>query len=236
VVFWTGLLSESEHGRLRIDEEIFADICFLDPERYQEVRQLFLRFKLIQETEEGGVQITNWEKHQFSASYQRVKRHRERETKSNADVTEVKQNVTVDIDTDTQTDRETGSNGAAVTSRYTASQKGETPAPQAFEVTTAMREWAASKSITVDLEAETEMMLDHYRGTGETRTLWIATWRNWIRKAQRYAAARTGRAKRPNTEADIKAQGERLGVHPQMGESWEDYRQRVYRAGQRGRT
>lgn len=46
-----------------------------------------------------------------------------------------------------------------------------------------MRNWAAEKEPAVDLERETEKFVDHFTGTGDVKSDWGATWRNWIRRA-----------------------------------------------------
>lgn len=57
------------------------------------------------------------------------------------------------------------------------------PAP--FIVTTPMREWAAREVPNVDVDASTQMFVDHWRGESGARARkldWVATWRNWLRR------------------------------------------------------
>jgi uncharacterized protein YdaU (DUF1376 family) len=54
-------------------------------------------------------------------------------------------------------------------------------APPGFEVTDAMRAWAASDSPGVDVDRETAKFRDYQFRDGHSD--WVATWRNWIRKA-----------------------------------------------------
>lgn len=76
-------------------------------------------------------------------------------------------------------------------------QKGEgkdreLPPPAEIKITKDMRKWATENGVTVDLEIETEAMLDHYRGTGETRVEWIAVWRGWMRRSKRFKKSANG--------------------------------------------
>lgn len=56
--------------------------------------------------------------------------------------------------------------------------------PDEFIVTGDMRKWAAESAPLVNLRLETESFCDYWRGKGETKADWVATWRNWMRKAQ----------------------------------------------------
>lgn len=68
--------------------------------------------------------------------------------------------------------------------------------PESFEVTDAMRAWAAENAPDVDLQRETAKFRDHEFAKG--RTDWPATWRNWMREAQdRVASRRPGNGSRP---------------------------------------
>ena len=67
-----------------------------------------------------------------------------------------------------------------------ARAKRATPPPEIFPITDALKSWARQKSITVDLNAETEKFLDYYRAKGSTFKCWVSAWRNWIRKAQEF--------------------------------------------------
>lgn len=66
----------------------------------------------------------------------------------------------------------------------------KTPAPLIadFEVTEAMVSFAAAEG-GLSLEEcyrETAVMLDHFRGKGEAKADWQATWRNWMRNSRKY--------------------------------------------------
>ncbi len=61
-------------------------------------------------------------------------------------------------------------------------------APVDFTLTTEMLEWAWAEAPGVNVTAETAKFLDHTFATAKTD--WMATWRNWIRKATPIAAAK----------------------------------------------
>ncbi len=60
-------------------------------------------------------------------------------------------------------------------------KRGSRRCPDDFEVTPAMREWAASEASGVDVERETRAFRDFEFSRAYTD--WPATWRNWIRRA-----------------------------------------------------
>ncbi len=53
--------------------------------------------------------------------------------------------------------------------------------PRTFEVTEVMRQWASTEAPGIDVDLETAKLMDHEFGSA--RTDWVATWRNWMRKA-----------------------------------------------------
>lgn len=62
----------------------------------------------------------------------------------------------------------------------------KTRAPAEIVITDSMRQWAKENGITVDLDAETAVMLDHHRGKGNLHLDWVATWRTWMRRTKTY--------------------------------------------------
>jgi hypothetical protein len=48
----------------------------------------------------------------------------------------------------------------------------------------------------VDLEAQAELFRDHWRGNGEVKADWDATFRNWLRRAREFSRGR----KAPRTQ------------------------------------
>jgi len=70
-------------------------------------------------------------------------------------------------------------------------QKRATRIPEDFEVTPAMVEWARSEVPNVDGRRETQKFMDHFRaasGATARKQDWVSAWRNWMRKADEYAA------------------------------------------------
>lgn len=65
--------------------------------------------------------------------------------------------------------------------------------PDQFMVTKKMWEWAQESAPAVSLKSETENFCDYWRGQGGTKEDWEATWRTWMRKAQK-DSERGGRA------------------------------------------
>ncbi len=70
-------------------------------------------------------------------------------------------------------------------------RKPATKPPDSFEVTDEMAQWAVSEGLPAEqVLPETAKCLDHFRGKGQARADWLATWRNWIRKSVEYRAQR----------------------------------------------
>lgn len=71
--------------------------------------------------------------------------------------------------------------------------KRGTRLPEDFGITDPMRQWASEKTPGVDLFGELEQFVDYHRGKGTTAKDWEATWRTWMRNAQKW-----GRTSRRN--------------------------------------
>jgi uncharacterized protein YdaU (DUF1376 family) len=67
----------------------------------------------------------------------------------------------------------------------TGKTKKKTGLPDKFMVTPDMRSWASTDAPAVNLKTETENFCDYWRGAGGTKVDWVATWRTWMRKAQK---------------------------------------------------
>lgn len=63
-----------------------------------------------------------------------------------------------------------------------------TPPPDHFEITPELRAWAAAKSITADLDFETEQFLDYHRRKGTLGQDWVAGWRSWMRNTLKFGS------------------------------------------------
>lgn len=68
--------------------------------------------------------------------------------------------------------------------------KRKTGLPEPFNVSGEMRKWAVERAPAVILINETEKFVNYWRGNGGTKADWIATWRNWMLKAQEDANRR----------------------------------------------
>lgn len=61
--------------------------------------------------------------------------------------------------------------------------------PDPFIVTAEMRAWAAGEVPGLDVDTQTREFVDYWRGKSgkdATKLDWVATWRNWMRKAHRW--------------------------------------------------
>lgn len=83
----------------------------------------------------------------------------------------------------------------------TKKRREKTDLPMAIEITDKMRAWAHEEGITSDLQLETRKMLDHFKGNGEKKADWNATWRNWMRNSMVYNRRGNGNGNR-ETEHD----------------------------------
>lgn len=72
----------------------------------------------------------------------------------------------------------------ATTAAPSSRAKPKHPLPEAFVTTPAMSEWALEKAADVNIDRETERFMNYWRGTGQAKADWVATWRNWMLKAQ----------------------------------------------------
>jgi hypothetical protein len=71
--------------------------------------------------------------------------------------------------------------GSSSSSVSSSSVRG-TRVPDPFPVSDAMRAWASEHALGVDLERETDALVDWAKGKGETKKDWVAAWRNWMRR------------------------------------------------------
>lgn len=64
--------------------------------------------------------------------------------------------------------------------------------PPNTEAATQLREWAADACPLVELRSETENWQDWHRAKGDTAKDWTASWRTWMRRAQKDAERNGG--------------------------------------------
>lgn len=63
----------------------------------------------------------------------------------------------------------------------------KTTFPDDFRVTEDMKLWAQEKTPNVDIQDQTERFCDYWRAHGKKMADWVATWRNWMRRAPEFA-------------------------------------------------
>jgi hypothetical protein len=104
------------------------------------------------------------------------------------------------------------SKSGPVSSRNAARGSRGSRIPDDFAVAAEMVQWARENTPDVDGREETQAFMDYWRakpGKDGVKTDWVATWRNWMRKAQKDAQRASARAS-PNgfqssTDANIAA-------------------------------
>jgi hypothetical protein len=111
--------------------------------------------------------------------------------------------------------------------RASGSARRGTRLPDDFAVTAEMVEWARRETPDVDGRYETAKFVDYWgskSGQSATKTDWVKTWRNWMRKAQERAgpaAPRTAAARRPTIDDKVSGfveRGRRLQAMQDNGE------------------
>lgn len=71
----------------------------------------------------------------------------------------------------------------------------KTRAPAEFPITDSMLRWAEENGLAhFNLQQEAEAMLDHFRGKGEARQDWTATWRAWMRNTKKFNRSGNGKS------------------------------------------
>lgn len=69
MVVWTGLLTECERGVLEMDEEIFAEVCIMDLQRFDEIKKALIESGLITINHAGRISVTLWGRGRRSGNY-----------------------------------------------------------------------------------------------------------------------------------------------------------------------
>ena len=64
---------------------------------------------------------------------------------------------------------------------------GKTLIPENFCISEEMRLWARYKVPSVNIDEQHELFLDYWRAHGKKMLDWVATWRNWMRRAPEFA-------------------------------------------------
>ena len=190
------------NGDVTLHETEVAFQLRISNEQWAETKAVLLAKGLIDE----ACQPTAWDKRQYvsDSSAARVAAYRKRKKQAC--------NVTVtppDTDTDTDTEESKASTPvvpseptkpaanapgtavAPVVAQPKPKAKRKTALPDPFLLTTEMARWARERSPAANLSLETEKFCNHWRGKGETRADWVATWRTWMLNAQTYAQRAT---------------------------------------------
>lgn len=107
-----------------------------------------------------------------------------------------------ELPTEVPTETQETSSPSSQRARAPKAKKG-TRIPDDFAVTDDMVAWARQETPLVGAK-ETAAFVDYWRGVSGARGVkadWVATWRNWMRKAQTDAEARQPRTPSPGTPA-----------------------------------
>jgi hypothetical protein len=121
------------------------------------------------------------------------------------------------------------------TAKPTGGRGGKgTRIPDDFAVTDAMIAWARDHTPLVGRE-DTEAFQDHWRSAtrNAVKRDWVAAWRNWMRRAQRDAEDRAGRAARPPRGTGASPTGSRPSTADQRVRDTQALK-RLYHADQPG--
>lgn len=92
------------------------------------------------------------------------------------------------------------------------------PDPGQFLLTDAMKGWASKDAPNVDIVLQTKQFADYYRGKGEKRVDWVATWRTWMRNAEQWNHSNRNGA--PPPEPDNVPDNLRTFVNREEYEAW----------------
>jgi hypothetical protein len=66
-----------------------------------------------------------------------------------------------------------------------APKRRRTKVPDDFSVTEKMRDWAIKNGFSdQEIQDQTELMIDTFRGSGNPKSDWVATWRVWLRNSR----------------------------------------------------
>lgn len=167
---------------------------------------------------DGGFDIHDYLEHNTSSQDIHAKReaakermHRNRSQNVRANKTRSSQNVRPTKETDTETEAERPSTGVlgggasapATPEKPKPKTKRATQVPDDFAVTEQLEAWGASQDPPFSPEAmrvEVPQFVDYYRGKGEARKDWVASFRTWMRNSRKFS----GNARAAPTKPDGK--------------------------------
>lgn len=202
-------------GDVTLHETEVAFQLRISNEEWAATRAVLVAKNLI--TDDG--KPTSWDKRQYASdsSAARTFAYRERK-KRHSDVTVTKCDA-LDTDTDTDTEESKALSAASATAAGTDKNlpvpakpktKRKTAMPEQFLLSPDMAKWARERAPAASLNLETEKFVNHYRGKGETRADWVASWRTWMLNAQTYATNRSKNHPAP-TDPNDTAWAENMG-------------------------
>ncbi len=177
---WASIPGLANRARVPLEDTEKALATLLSPDRYSrtpdnEGRRI--------EPMDGGWRLLNHEKYRAirdeETTREVAREHmRRKRAAENVDVTGEQLSAVIrgshNAEAEAEADREGGRKR----------RKPATSCPDAFNVTEAMSAWAVEQGLPANrVMPETAKFLDYFRGSGRLQHDWLATWRNWIRKA-----------------------------------------------------
>jgi hypothetical protein len=107
----------------------------------------------------------------------------EREFNANASVLHMQNNAITDTDTDTDTEKEKKKEKK----RKAARPPKVSTIPSNFKITDPMRVWFEQQNFKYcEIESATAEFVDYWASEGKTKKDWVATWRNGMRKTEKW--------------------------------------------------
>lgn len=103
----------------------------------------------------------------------------------------------------------------STSSRSSSRNIGKTDPPNDLSITDDMREWGIANGFSEhELQRETPAMLDYFRGKGERKTDWMATWRNWMRNSRKFGGTHGTDSRNGSSNARAAQAGLGFGARP----------------------
>lgn len=170
-------------GQLITSRKSLAEKTGVNESKVERVLKLLQSEQLIEQhgtSKFRVISIVNW------AKYQLDEQHSEQQVNSKRTADEQQMNTPEEVSSDTEKDKngENKASGASGDAKKRKTSTKKTKLPEPFMLTKEMRDWAKDDAPAVSLGRETEKFCDYWRGSAGTKADWVATWRNWMRKAQ----------------------------------------------------
>lgn len=228
--FWVNLLCLAKRNNGKIPELDAVSFAFRMPKEGVEIFMGIMKMAGLVDERANGLEPHNWKKRQpkSDSSTERVKQFRKRKCNVSSDVTDTLENQ-IQSREDTEQRREEGITASPPKPKRV--RVGKTSAPESFPLTLEMRRLLTDEQITTNPEIETRKMLDHFRGNGEQKSDWTATWRNWMRNSMKFSSNGKGGSNGKHRETDEQKNNRALkafvnrSVAPQMHADVPDVRE-----------